>query len=71
MILKTLFSLPVIILAGGTQFFIPFLIIEIPFLKNTKETWKLNYYSTLYLILVAITHEIYLYFAIFNAVLRN
>lgn len=37
---------------GTSIFFCPFVTYEIPFIRESKETWKFNYYSTGYRLLV-------------------
>lgn len=69
--LKTILQIPVILMIGGTTFFLPFMTTEIPFLKNIKETWKYNYYPTLYINTVYLIHDIYVYYNTYKTAIKK
>lgn len=51
--------MPFIVVIGMYTFCLPYTVYEIPFIKNTRQVWKYNFYPTVYLIFALLVQELY------------
>lgn len=70
-ILSLIPKLPVIICIGLYSFVLPIPTHKLPFLKATKETWRYNYYPTLYMIVLNLLLTNYMYYLIYNVFINH